>query len=365
MADRVLVVNAGSSTLKLCVLARGEDRPVAAATLEEWEPHDSVVIREFVGGQQIDAVGHRIVHGGDRFAGPAVLDEGTREAIAALTPMAPLHQPRALAAIDATRQALGDLLSVACFDTAFHASMPVAASTYALPAAWRQQWALRRYGFHGLSHRWAARRAAVLLDRPVETLAMVTCHLGAGASLCAVAGGASVDTTMGFTPLEGLVMATRSGTVDPGLVLWLLRQGLSVEEVEDGLERHGGLLALAGSGDMREVLARREKGEAAATAAFDVYIHRLGREIAGMTAALGRLDVLVFTGGVGEHAPAVRAAAAERLAHLGVAVDADGNDRAEGDAVITRPGARAETVVVTSREDLQIADQVRTLLGSS
>ena len=192
---------------------------------------------------------------------------------------------------------------------------------------------------------------------------MVTCHLGAGASLCAVDGGTSVDTTMGFTPLEGLVMATRSGTVDPGLVIWLLRNGLSIDEVNDGLEQQGGLLALAGTGDMRALLAARHRGESTARAAFDVYVHRLCREAAGMTAALGRLDALVFTGGVGENAPDVRAAVAARLAYLGVAVDSTANETAVADALISVAEASVATVVVTAREDLEIAGQVREFLA--
>ena len=277
MDDPVLVVNAGSSSLKLSVIGRHSDTPIAATTIEGWVGGDVDVIAAFVHGQRIGAVGHRVVHGGPRFAEPVLLNDESREEIAALTTLAPLHQPRALAGIDAARRALPDAPAVACFDTAFHATLPVAAATYAVPAAWRQLWDVRRYGFHGLSHRWAARRAAELLQRPVASLAMVTCHLGAGASLCAVAGGVSVDTTMGFTPLEGLVMATRSGTVDPGLVIWLLRNGLGIDDVNDGLERRGGLLALAGTADMRELLAARASGDRASGEAFDVYIHRLCR----------------------------------------------------------------------------------------
>jgi acetate kinase len=223
---------------------------------------------------------------------------------------------------------------------------------------------VRRFGFHGLSHRWASRRAAELLERPLASLATVTCHLGAGASLCAVDGGRSVDTTMGFTPLEGLVMATRSGTVDPGLVIWLLRDGLSIDEVNNGLEHEGGLFALAGTEDMRALLAARAAGDHAASEAFDVYVHRLCREVAGMTAALGRLDTLVFTGGIGEHAPEVRATVTARLAYLGVGVDATVNVTALADAVISDPDASVATVVVTAREDLEIAGQVRALLTS-
>jgi acetate kinase len=247
--------------------------------------------------------------------------------------------------------------AVACFDTAFHATLPAAAATYAVPAAWRERWGLRRYGFHGLSHAYASRRAAELTG----ARRIVTCHLGAGASLAAVRDGRSVDTTMGFTPLEGLVMATRSGSVDPGLLLWLLeREGVGVREMAEALEHDSGLLALAGTADMREVLARADEG---AQLALDVYCHRLRAGIAAMAAALDGLDALVFTGGVGERAPAVRAAAADGLRFLGVALDGGRNDAANGDADVSAAGAPVRTLVVSAREDLEIAAQVRALLA--
>ena len=226
---------------------------------------------------------------------------------------------------------LGDVPAVACFDTAFHATLPEAAHTYAIPLEWRTRWDVRRYGFHGLSHSYASRRAAELVDRPVRDLRTVVCHLGAGASLCAVAGGTSVDTTMGFTPLEGLVMATRSGSVDPGLVLWLQENaGLREHEIAETLEHRSGLLALGGSDDMRVLLARADGGDDRAALAVDVYVHRLVAGVAAMAASLGGLDVLAFTGGVGENAPAVRARAADRLGFLGVEVgpgNADARER--------------------------------------
>jgi acetate kinase len=252
---------------------------------------------------------------------------------------------------------LPDLPAVACFDTAFHADLPPAAATYALPREWRERHALRRYGFHGLSHAYASRRAAELLGDPRR---IVTCHLGAGASLAAVADGRSVDTTMGFTPLEGLVMATRSGSVDPGLVLWLLEHGgHEVGEVSDALEHGAGLRALAGTADMREVLGR---DDADARLAREVYVHRLRALIAAMAASLGGLDALVFTGGVGERASPIRLAAAEGLAFLGVGIDPDADARAEPDADVTAPGAAVRTLVVRAREDLEIARETRAAL---
>jgi len=316
------------------------------------------------GLDSVDATGHRVVHGGVRFTTAVPIDDEVVDGIAALTSLAPLHQPRALAAIEAVRAVLPKVPAVACFDTAFHSAMPEPAATYALPAAWRRRWPLRRYGFHGLSHSWASRRAAEMVDRPTDDLRIVSCHLGAGASLCAVFGGQSVDTTMGFTPLEGLVMATRAGSVDPGLVLWLLQQGgLSVDEVADGLEHHAGLAGLVGgSGDMRNVIAGVEKGDRHSSLALAVFVHRLRREIAAMTAALDGVDVVAFTGGIAEHQPTVRAAAGNGLAFLGIAIDSARNASATGDTDITALHASVRTVVVVSREDLEIARLVRRAL---
>jgi acetate kinase len=285
--------------------------------------------------------------------------------LAQLTDLAPLHQPKSLAALDAVGEALPDLPAVACFDTAFHVTLPAAARTYALPAQWRRRWGLRRYGFHGLSHAWIARRAPELLHRDPSELRIVSCHLGAGASLCAIAGGRSVATTMGFTPLEGLVMATRSGSVDPGLLLWLLpRTGLSAEGFNHALEHESGLLGLAHTSDMREVLAGARGGEADASLALEVYLHRLRAGIGEMATALGGLDVLAFTGGVGERAAEIRSGAAQGLEFLGVGVDADANAGASGDCEITAAGTPVASLVIEAREDLEIARQTRAALGT-
>jgi acetate kinase len=362
---RVLVVNAGSSTLKLSVVdaGAGADEYAGGITggarrlLDRWngDPRAIGAFAEEHG--PLDAVGHRVVHGGVEFTAPVVVDERVVARLGVLTQLAPLHQPGALAAIGAARAAVPAVPHVACFDTAFHATIPPAAHVYALPESWRARWPLRRFGFHGLSHAWAARRAAQLAGRPAGELQMVTCHLGAGASLCAVREGRSVDTTMGFTPLEGLVMATRAGSVDPGLVLWLLGPGgLGVREVSDALERESGLVGLAGTGDMREVLTRRAGGDERAVLAFDAYAHRLRRELGAMRAALDRCDAVVFTGGVGEHAADVRAA-------CGLELDAGANARTTADGEVGRRDAAVRVFVVTAREDLEIARQVRTLLG--
>jgi acetate kinase len=351
----VLVVNAGSSSLKVRLLDP-HDEVVAQLDLGAWDGAEADELTEFVHGlDRVDAVGHRIVHGGAEFAGPVVLDGDVRDRIAALTELAPLHQPRGVAGIDALAGIL-DVPEVACFDTSFHHDLPAAAATYALPRDWNRRWGLRRYGFHGLSHAYAARRVEAMLGR--GDLRVVSCHLGAGASLAAVAAGRSVDTTMGFTPLAGLVMATRSGSLDPGLLLWLLHHaGLDADELGDTLEHRSGLAGLTGgSGDIREVLTA--DGQDAALA-LDVYVHRLRREIAGMAAAMDGLDVLVFTGGVGEHQPAVRTAAAAGLGFLGVRLDDAANRAATADADLTAAGAPVTTLVITAREDTEIARQVR------
>ena len=374
---RVLVVNTGSSSVKLRLLGPN-DQLEAALDLEPWhgetESKELTTFIERLGG--IGAVGHRVVHGGGSFTEATLVDDGVVKALGALSDLAPLHQARALTAIEIVRGLLPEVPTVACFDTAFHADLPPAAATYALPSAWRTRFSLRRFGFHGLSHAYAARRVAAMLcssapgaaEKDTERLRVVSCHLGAGASLAAVHGGRCVDTTMGFTPMEGLVMATRPGNLDPGLVIWLLQHGgVPLAEVADKLEHAAGLAGLAdlphSSGDMRDVWLAADAGDPRARLALDVYIHRLRREIAAMAAAMDGLDLLVFTGGIGEHHPAVREETAAGLGFLGVRVDPGRNADARGDADITAGGAHARTFVVTAREDLEIARQVRALLS--
>ncbi|MFL5799433.1 MAG: acetate/propionate family kinase [Actinomycetota bacterium] len=364
---RVLVVNAGSSSLKLRVL---DDRDELAGSADLPAPRgesDRDAARTAIEGfGPVDVVGHRIVHGGTEFSEPVLIDDRVRRRLHALVDLAPLHQPKSLAALEAVDEVLPDVPAVACFDTAFHAGMPAAAATYALPRQWRERWSLRRFGFHGLSHAYVSRRAAELAGIDVADARVVTCHLGAGASLAAVRGGRSVDTTMGFTPLEGLAMATRSGTVDPGLVLWLQEHaGMPAAELAATLEHRSGLEALAGTGDMKEVVALKDSGDADATLAFDVYVHRIRSGVAAMAASAGGLDVLAFAGGVGEHAPAVRAAVGEGLAFLGASFDEERDANAVPDADIGAAGAPVRAFVVAAREDLEIARQSRSVLGSA
>ncbi len=352
---RVLVVNAASSSLKVDLVVDGE-------TIESYDRLPALAAL----APDVDAVGHRIVHGGLEFVAPVLVDSDVEQRLRDLVELAPLHQPKSLAGLDAARRLLPDTPHVACFDTAFHATLPPAAYTYPLPRDWRERWGVRRYGFHGLSHAWATGRALRLAP---DARRVVTCHLGAGASLAAVLDGRSIDTTMGFTPLDGLVMATRSGSVDPGLITWLEEHDqLSPHEVATNLEHRSGLFGLAGTSDMREILLRQDDD---ARLALDVYLHRLAGSIGAMTVSLGGLDALVFTGGVGERAWQVRRQVAARLAHLDVYLDEENNAEAgTGSAPITDTDISADAhgvrvLVVRSREDLEIAAGVEQLLAGS
>jgi acetate kinase len=364
---RVLVANAGSSSLKLRILD-SNDAEAHAADLPPATQLKPSAIEEFLAGAgEIDAAGHRFVHGGRELRQSVLVDERVLELLREVDELAPLHNAQAVATLELLRSLRPGVPHVACFDTAFHASLPDEAALYALPRDWIERLGVRRFGFHGLSHSYASRRAAELLGRPVEQLRLVTCHLGAGASLAAVDRGASVDTTMGFTPLDGLVMGTRPGSVDPGAIVWLQREaGLTLEEIEHALEHESGLRSLAGTADMREVLARTERGEANARQALGVYLHRLRAQIAAMAAAMDGLDAIVFTGGVGERSARVRAEACRGVSHLGIAIDEHLNAEPDpGDADLSAAGARVGALVVQSREDLVIAGEVRGLLGST
>lgn len=361
----LLVVNAGSSSLKLSVIDPVGVR-VAARTVERWEGVEHLEpIEEFLDGVGgVDAVGHRVVHGGPRHTAATLVDDDLVAYLVDISNLAPLHNPRAVAGIRSVNALLPAVPAVAAFDTSFHATMPAAARTYALPRAWNARFGLRRYGFHGLSHAYAARHAASLVGRELADIRVVSCHLGAGSSLAAVRGGRSVDTTMGFTPLAGLVMQTRSGSIDPGMLLWLLQHGdADVAHLHDVLEHESGLRGLSGtSGDLRDVLAARGAGDEDAALAFDVFVHRLVREIGGMVVSAGGLDVLVFTGGIGENSAEVRTAAAAKLGHLGVDIDPERN-AAAGDSDISADEARVRTVVVAAAEDLEVAAQARAVLA--
>jgi acetate kinase len=360
----VLTVNAGSSSLHLALV----EADSVSDRLDRTGPPESAetdaAVAAFVKEHPApDAVGHRLVHGGDVVTRPAVVDDAMLSAVRGLADLAPLHLPPALHLVEVLRRALPEVPHVLCPDTGFHADLPEHAATYPLPADWRARYGLRRYGFHGLSYAWATRRAADLLDRPVADLRLVLAHLGGGASVCAVWGGRSVDTSMGFTPLDGIPMSTRSGAVDPGMLLWLLDPGrLGLAEVTDGLHHRAGLLGLSGgrSGDTRDLVDAAEHGDADATLALAVYAHRVRREIAAAATNLDRLDALVFTGEIGWDQPEVRYAVCTGLRLLGVPLPARGNLPADG--VISPDGADVPVLVVQPREELQLAEDVRQVL---
>lgn len=376
----ILVINAGSSSIKWQLFA--DSVLVQSEIIERWSPSDgfSSILNQIDPTIVIAAVGHRVVHGGPRLNRAVVIDDEIVAYLETTIDLAPLHQPPAIAGIKVARESFPGAVHIACFDTTFHQTLAPAAFTYALPSEWNQRWGLRRYGFHGLSHAYAYRAGAQLVE--VEPSAkIVTAHLGAGQSLCAISGGASRDTTMGFTPLEGLVMATRSGDVDPGLIMWLLENTeLTVAEVFDGLEHKSGLAGLSGtSGDLRDVIANMTNMDstdaagqasassgvkASATLAWEVYLHRLTKLTAAMVASIGGIELLVFTGGVGEHSAAVREQLVERLSYLGLEIDSSVNELAHSDARITGARSSVEVAVITAREDLQILHEVTQVLAS-
>jgi acetate kinase len=346
----VLVVNAGSTSLKLHLVSE-TGQAARVRELDEVEPAG------------LDCVAHRVVHGGERFRDPVRVDDEVRAELRRLEPLAPLHNAPALRELDAARERFPQLPHVAVFDTAFHATIPAAAATYAVPRRWREEWGVRRYGFHGLSVAWSLERAPQVIGRPTEGLRMVVCHLGGGSSVTAVAGGRSVDTTMGFSPNEGVPMATRSGSVDPGaLVAVLRRSGMDADALDHALNEESGMRGLAGGDGLELELERRAaEGDEAARLAVDVYVHRVAGAVAAMAASAGGLDALVFTAGIGERSPHVRERVCGRLAFLGVEVDPALNT-AEGDRDIAAPASPVRVAVIRAREELVAARAAREVI---
>jgi acetate kinase len=315
---------------------------------------------------EIDAVGHRVVHGGPHFGDPVIVTSEVRSAIADASTLAPLHIRAELEGMDIVGSVLGPVPQVAVFDTGFHRQMPMYAQAYPGPYDWFRS-GIRRYGFHGINHEYCARRAAQLLGKEPESLKLVSCHLGNGCSVTAIQDGQSIDTTRGFTPLDGLMMGTRSGSVDPGILIFLMRQSkLSYEEIDRVLNGESGLLGISGiSSDMRDILAARKQGHERAKLAFDIFVHRLQAAIGAMAAALGGLDVLVFTAGVGENSAEVRAATCEKLEFLGLTLDPALNERSILDCDIATKGSRVRILVIRAEEDWAIATECRKLTASS
>lgn len=385
---KLLVLNCGSSSIKHRLFDMPSETEHCAGAVEGIGSESSTAWIQTAGGEKVrseqpiadhaaavaiaceqlvatgllgvdgpDLVAHRVVHGGESFSEAVVIDEAVIAAIERLVPLAPLHNPANLLGIRLLRDRFGSATHVAAFDTAFHRTLPEYASAYAIPRGLAREHGVRRYGFHGASHRWASQRAAELLGRPTEGMRTVVLHLGAGASASAVLGGRSIDTSMGMTPLEGLVMATRSGDLDPGVVLYLQRKaGLTAEAVDRLLNRESGLAGLAGSSDLRAVLERAGTGDKEARLAVDAYVYRIAKQVGAYAVALGGLDTLVFTAGVGERSAVIRAAVAERLGVFGVELDTAANaaDSAD-DRSIQTSGSRVAVLVVGANEELQIA----------
>jgi acetate kinase len=394
--SRVLVVNTGSSSIKYrlfrmadrAVLAEGlverigegasrhihqatgAGRPaVADAPIADHRAGFDRILAAFQrsGGLSdgLAGVGHRVVHGGERFSAPALLDDDAVEAIREQIPLAPLHNPSNLLGIKLTRAAFPATPQVAVFDTAFHGTMPPRAYRYALPRDLAGRLRVRRYGFHGTSHAYVSRRAAEHLGRRPAEVNLITMHLGNGASAAAVAGGRCIDTSMGLTPLEGLVMGTRSGDLDPAIVVYLHRQaGLSVDEIDALLNKQSGMQGLAGANDMREVERRAAAGDELAAEALDVYCYRIRKYVGAYAAALGHLDALVFTAGVGENSPGVRAGVCDGLEGLGVRLDPAANqERSPGPRTVSAAGSAVAVLVVPTNEELEIAEQTLAVVG--
>jgi acetate kinase len=391
---KTLVCNAGSSSLKFS-LFEAEDELLLAEGGIDWsttptrlvvrctgqpEVHEELKLRHHADAiarilealqagpaaplqapGDVQAVGHRVVHGGERYTTAVRITPEVKQAIEALAELAPLHNPASLDGIHAVEQVLPEVPQVAVFDTAFHATLSEVARTYPVPQQWRREWGVRRYGFHGLSHAYCATRAAQILGR--QDVRLIIAHLGNGASVSAVHHGICVDTSMGFTPLEGLMMGTRSGSIDPGILVYLMRQkGLDADQLDHALNYASGLLGVSGvSSDMRQVLAAMPQ-QADARLAVDVYVHRIRQTIGAMAATLGGVDALVFTAGVGEHAAVIRAWVCEKLGYLGLALDRSANDACQPDADIALPASTGRILVIATREDVTIVREIRRLL---
>ncbi|MGV3484268.1 MAG: acetate/propionate family kinase [Planctomycetaceae bacterium] len=395
---RILLLNAGSSSLK-CSLMETEQRTAVAQAMADWAGSDTRyqyrgpdgtaqtalvpwkghadAVRRFAADisasqpvalrdhASLAAVGHRIVHGGD-FTSSVRITPNVRGRIAALAQSAPLHNRPSLEALGAAEAEFPQVPQFAVFDTAFHATLPPEAYTYPVPHHWTHDWGIRRFGFHGLSHAYCATRAAEMLRRPSSELRLVICHLGHGCSAAAVEGGRCLETTMGFTPLEGLMMGTRSGSIDPGIILHVQQQhGLSAEQVDTALNRESGLLAVSGiAADMREVLAAWSQGNRRAHLAVAIYTRRIRQAVGALVVTMGGLDALVFTAGVGEHSGEIRQLVCDGLQCLGIELDAKSNAQGRADVDIATASSRVRVLVIAAREDLTMLEEVQQALHS-
>ena len=395
---KVLLLNAGSSSLKAMLVDANDGRTIATAHADwagekanyryetlngpevvegvPWRSHADAVRRlvhdlqtavpvALPSLENLQAVGHRVVHGAE-FPSAVRITPSIRARIQELGELAPLHNPPSLRVLAEAEQAFPQATHVAVFDTAFHSTIPPEAHTYPIPIAWTREWGIRRYGFHGLSHRYCSQRAAELLSRPIGSLKLVICHLGHGCSASAVAGGRCVDTTMGFTPLEGLMMATRSGSIDPAIVTYVQeRHGLTPKQVETALNRESGLLGVSEiSGDMREVTTLARAGHQSAQLAVAIYAHRVRQAIGALAVTMGGVDALVFTAGVGEHSDSIRASVCDGLNCLGVELDKRLNVNCSPDCDIATKTSRGRILVIGTREEQAMFEEVRQVLQS-
>jgi len=373
---KILVLNSGSSSQKTALFEFGAgDLPDPALPIWErkleWKGAEdrqsaaAEIIEELWGGSnavigspsEISAVGHRVVHGGAKLTEPVVIDPSVKQSIADVSEIAPLHNQAALQGIDLVEKLLPGIPQVAVFDTAFHRTLPPHATVYPGPYEWFER-GIRRFGFHGINHEYCAHRAARLLKLELSSLKIVTCHLGNGCSLAAIDGGRSVDTTMGFTPLEGLMMGTRSGSIDPGILTYLMRKGTSGDQLDSLLNHQSGLMGISGvSSDMRAVLKAADEENARAQLAFDIFTHRLKSGIAAMAASLGGMDVLIFTAGIGENSSQTRDAACAGLKFLGVSLNHDKNSSVDGDTDVSAADSKVKVLVIRAQEDWAIAQK--------
>lgn len=377
----ILVLNAGSSSQKISFFKMKESLPEIpqkpdweAKLNVKWEEIESQkwieLLKERLSAlangperlidslTEINVVGHRIVHGGTKYLASARIDAQVKADIENLEQLAPLHNRINLTGINAMEQILpGNVQQVAVFDTAFHRTIPPYASLYPVPYQWYEDLRIHKFGFHGINHQYCAKRAAQMLGKSLDSLSVIVCHLGSGCSLAAVENGKSLDTTMGFTPLEGLMMSTRSGTIDPGILIYLLRNtGMSADKLDDVLNHESGLKGISGStSDLAVVIDEMKKGNQRAQLAFDMYVYRIRRFICEMRAGLNRLDCLIFTAGVGENAPLVRQSVCDSLDFLGVQIDNSLNDKARTDGNIAKRGSSIPVLVIGAREDWAIA----------
>lgn len=356
VADGYGVLKVKASGEKLEIKLESDDRVEAIKLmLNTLVSGETPVLNELA---EIDIVGHRVVHGGSEYSEAVLITTPVKEAIARLIPLAPAHNPAHLEGIEAIEQILGDTPQVAVFDTAFHTKIPPKAAVYPIPYEWYER-GIRRYGFHGISHKYCSEYAAKLLEKPLDSLKIITCHLGNGASLAAVDGGVGVNTTMGFTPLEGLMMGARSGSIDPAILIYLIREhGFNADQLNEMLNQESGFKGVSGiSADLRTVMSAVDEGNPRAILAFEMYIHRLKTNMGAMLASLGGLDVLVFTAGIGENSAIVREKACEGWDFLGLKLDLDKNNQRPEDVDISTPDSKVRILVIHTEEDWAIAQE--------